>query len=85
MAMISWSYAGETVSTEHEQSRAFDEGPKKTNNTASAPESHTPAPRAATHGSVSEMEEFRRNTCFRVHRQVCRTRQSLQSGGTGFN
>lgn len=38
-------------------------------------------PRAATHGSVSEMQELRRNTCFRVHRQACRTQSSLQSEG----
>lgn len=44
-----------------------------------------PAPCAATHGSVSEMEEFGRNTCFREHCQVCRTQQNSESRGTGFN
>lgn len=44
-----------------------------------------PAPCAATHGSVSEMEEFGRNTCFREQCQVCRTQQNSESRGTGFN
>lgn len=39
----------------------------------------------ATHGTISKMEEFRRNTCFRELHQICRTQQSLNSRGTGFN
>lgn len=75
----SWLHNEGNVPEDDEQNEVLDERVR-------APEGH-PRPRLYSHTwlSFQKREEFRRNTCFRVHCQVCSAEQSLQRTGTGFN